>query len=353
MKLFFSRLMPGLLIVALLAAAGCSDSDDTDGDGFVSRVIDSVALAVAENLQETVLVEETEAEALVVAAVHEYDPTVRAISDIFIDNDVIYATADGALIVYDHSSKSDRILRSEEPLKAVEKHLGDIYVGGDNLFRLEGDSLVTVDGGMVGTINTLYSYGPNLMIGTTFGLYSKTVLGFFLLVDEMDITALVADERGLWVGTGGQGLYRYDGEEFHPRYLNRDRSLFEYVNCLDFNHDHLYLGTPNGLYIFDGGRWEELTTAEGLPSDDVRSIDASRWLVSIGTPSGTVSWFNGEFYPVDRIGEQPVEVVRAMERRIIVGTPDGALVMKSGPVVKTLVQMTPPGEQELAAKTSF
>jgi len=334
-----------LLLGGGLLLAGCSSNDKPEPKGLVKRTVDSVALAVVETLYpDSVEIPQLE---VTEPFVPELD-VQNDFSDLVVVGRVVYAASDNGLVIYDLSDGTETIIETPDRINAVAWHAGRVYVGGDDLYELSIDSLITVDDGLVGAINSLHSYGPTLMVGTTFGLYSKTVLGFFLLLDEMDITSLASGNNGLWVGTGGQGLYWYNGREFKQRYLARDRSLFDTVNCLAFNHDHLYMGTPDALYVYDGGRWKTLTIADGLPSNNVRSIDASRWVVHVGTDQGLVTYFENKISPVDRLDTQPVEAVRVMGQKVLVGTAGDGLLLKSGPVVKTLVKSQHDTETEIA-----
>jgi ligand-binding sensor domain-containing protein len=186
--------------------------------------------------------------------------------------------------------------------------------------------------------NELCSFNYQLLIGTQCGLFTNSIFGNDLLMDDVSVTAMVADNAGVWVGTGGQGLYRWDGVDFQKRYLSRDPSLFDHINTLDFKHDHLYAGTRNGLHIYDGGSWETLTVEDGLPGNNVIDIDASNWVVYIATDNGIVSCFNYDFMPVAKLENTAAEAVLAKDRKVYVGTCEQGIQMKSGPVLKTLVE---------------
>jgi len=211
--------------------------------------------------------------------------------------------------------------------------------------------LAPVEDEVPGQINALCSYGPSLMIGSTEGLFARSILGCVSLLEDVEVTALVADNDGLWIGTDGQGVYRWDGEEYSQRYLARDSSLFNHVTALAFNHNHLYLGTVNGMFVFDGGRWETVSTEQGLPNDVITSIDAAGWVVYVGTPDGMVSWFNQEINPVARMEGRTITSICRAGSRIIAGTDEHGLVIKTGPAIKTLVEPWKNEAAELASTT--
>jgi len=228
--------------------------------------------------------------------------------------------------------------------------LGDeVYVGGDNLYRLESDTLATIETGLTGIVTVLYYDGPVLMVGTTHGLYARTEFGTVGLLDDIDVSAIVRDHDCLLVGTNGQGLFRYDGEDFVKRYLKRDPSLLDVITTLAFNHNHLYVGTPDAFFIYDGGRWQELTPDDGLPSGNVRSIDASGWVIYVATDRGVVSWFDGQLSPAAHLEQQPAELVRVDRQRLLIGTSSEGLLVRSGPVLKPLVNRLPRREPDIAS----
>ena len=88
------------------------------------------------------------------------------------------------------------------------------------------------------------------------------------------VQALVTSRSGLlWVGTE-QGLYRLEGERLLPFAAPAGRP----VNVLALHEDargYLWVGTESqGLLRLDPGRehWRAFSTADGLPDDDVYSI---------------------------------------------------------------------------------
>ena len=334
-----------MLGAAVLLIAGCTGDDGDRNPGIVQEMVDSVATAFAENIAHASLASSQTESALPSAEVGvvEDEPRFPEISDFILVEGRLYATYDGGVLIYDTKSGDLTDVRNGEEFNAVVSHNLKVYVGGENLYTLVDSTLEPVDIELEGVIDELCSFNYQLLIGTRCGLFTNSIFGNDLLLDDVSVSAMVADDAGVWVGTAGQGLYRWDGVDFRKRYLSRDPSLFDYVNTLDFKHGHLYAGTVNGLHIYDGGRWETLTTEDGLPGDNVIDIDASNWVVYVATDRGIVSCFNYDFIPVPKLEEVVAEVVLAQNRRIYVGTSDMGLLMKSGPVLKTLVE---PDEQE-------
>lgn len=80
------------------------------------------------------------------------------------------------------------------------------------------------------------------------------------------VRCLYLDRDGyLWVGTGGSGLYRFDGSDFVPFTMAQGLPS----NCIEaISQDEegvLWLATLNGLSRYDGQKFTNYGVAEGLP----------------------------------------------------------------------------------------
>jgi len=342
-RISLTALALGLLALTVLTV-GCTSDNNQPKSSLVKEVADSVGSVFVQSVLESALVQN----AAVVDTVtgENSGKTITDIADMIIVEPNMYAVFDGGVIVYDFLNKSQEIIRVDDKLEAIILHDEKIYVGGSNLYTLSDNeaALIKVTDEFAGIITGLYSYDHRLMVGTTNGLYSTGIFGKELLYDDIAVSAMAADEGGLWVGTDGQGLYRWNGEEFKKRYLLRDTTMFDNVNTLDFRHNHLYVGTVNGLHIYDGGSWENLSIEDGLPSDNVRSIDASGWVIYIATDAGVISYFNGDFMPVNKLDDKNVSVVKYRKKRIVAATDFDGILYKSGNLLKTIV--APTGAQD-------
>lgn len=349
---FVFTLLAGMAGMSMVLV-GCADDTDADATpGVFAEMIDSVAAAVAENIVDSQVARVRSTPTIELAVKRDYTETgLPPVNDLFFDGDFVWAAFNGGLLKYELGSGEYSVTPAEDNLRALAVHGDGIFVGGDRLYQLTDAGLAPVEDDVPGQINTLCSYGPSLMIGSTEGLFAHSILGCVSLLEDVAVTALVADNDGLWIGTDGQGVYRWDGEEYRERYLARDSSLFDYATALAFAHNHLYLGTPNGMFVFDGGRWETVSAEQGLPNDVITSIDAAGWVVYVGTPDGMVSWFNQEVNPVARMEGQAITSICRAGSRIIAGTDEHGLVIKAGPSIKTLVEPWKTGASELASTT--
>lgn len=101
------------------------------------------------------------------------------------------------------------------------------------------------------------------------------------------VISATIDRSGVkWFGTWGGGLSRFDGKRFR-NYTTADGLAGNVVNALTLDdHGILWIGTDGGVSRFDGKRFENLTVREGLFGNHVYSIavgpDGSKWFGTFG-----------------------------------------------------------------------
>ncbi len=324
----------GAAVIVMITAAvmfGCSGKDDK---GAVPADRELVSQVVAGDNQFPPRPMEGVGRKV---ALSDSSAAAYPINDLLPVGKVVYAACDGALIIRNLNEKTNSAVVVPDRLRAMVSHEGQIFTGGEKLYQLVDDQLVPTPDQPESPISVLYSYGDALMIGTDCGLYSRTPVGLVKVNDSLPVSALMADTEALWVGTDGDGLYRWDGTSFQQRFLTRDELLFNNVTALAYNHKHLYLGTDHGLFIYDGGRWEPFDSTNGLPSNMVTSIDASDWTVYIGTDKGLMSYYDKVFSVVEGFAGQQIVEARKVGRKLVVATQDQGLFVKVGDKVTALV----------------
>jgi len=345
-------------IVALVAfafgivAVGCSGEDQEETrtpvmQQVAERVAESVATQVTEAafaVADDTLLEltvEPVSEETIETEPAELEPFEAPSGQLITIGNKTYIATGTRLVIYNWDNRTDQTIETETALAAVAVHAEKVYVGGEGLYVLENDQLVPVVSEIEGTISSLLSFKYRLLVGTDQGLYSRSVFGDEKLLPDVAISALASDDLGVWVGTAGDGLYRWNGVDFKARYLARDRSLMAHVTALDFGKNHLYVGTPDGLFIYDGGRWEEKTAADGLPSGAITALDASYWVVAIGTDAGVATFFNEEFDTVGPLEQTRAAALARVDKQLLVLTDGGELKIKVGPAVRPLIRSNP------------
>jgi len=322
----------GAIAILSLVIVGCSSDKAPEQGSVVNRVVGEITDTVVDN------VIDAQFAANQVELDNYTENRFGGIADVLVEDSVIYAAFECGLIVYNLTDSAHRAFDAGEQLNALAVHDGHIYVGGTNLFVFENGALRTAGRYFDKPITAMQSYDGKLMIGTGDGLYAKAGREYELVRENIPVSALTADESGLWVGTDGAGLFRMEGESFKKRYLLRDTSIFDDVNCLDYSRGYVYAGTDDALYIFDGGKWDTWTVANGLPSNVIRDIDAAGWMVYIATDNGVTGMFDNNLYPARSLENKIVNVIQRIDNKVIAGTDRDGLLMKSGASLMTLVE---------------
>lgn len=338
-----------VLMIAAAALTGCSDQADSQQPTPMQKLTHTISATVAESVIQAVKADaDTTAAETDTLAPMEAKPnaefamvnkaTGNPVEDMIVIGTSVFALTDEGVVVFDFVSRSQRLIASEHRLSAIASHAGKLYVGGDGLYVVEDSTLEAVDIDIATDITSLEGFSFRLLVGTENGLYSRSIFGDEVLLEGLPISAIVSTGDDVWVGTEGSGLYQFDGVDFKQRYLSRDPSILDHVTALDYQYSHLYVGTLDGLFVFDGGRWEEYNTADGLPSPTITSIDASDWVVIVGTEYGVTSLFNRNILPLGKLDAVNAASVARYGKKILVGTADGELLVKAGPVVRPLIR---------------
>lgn len=226
-----------------------------------------------------------------------------------------------------------------------------MWVSTDNngLYLLSSDGTSSVHynpdetPGMPRTFTALYSSpSTSLLLGTFFdGLYTLADKKISILNPEIKFIFDIqpADNGNLWIATMGDGMYYYNpstreaihyGEEWNRTAKDGEKIGNKYMSCIRQIGSRLYVGTYDGLDIFDvksgvinnrkkilqrivithltehkGKIWvttnkglysvntknletEHFTTADGLPINSLKSIVADNDKLWIGSDNGLV-----------------------------------------------------------------
>ena len=157
----------------------------------------------------------------------------------------------------------------------------------DQTLRKEVISAIAVDhaGNLwVGTNQGLRRYGPNFQVRS---------LGAF----NSQPRALLVDRHGVvWIGTGSDGLVRYQGSRF-TRLRKQDGLASDRVISLAESDDgSLWVGTEDGLSQLSDVKFPILSSPEGLVHEGCLAVaaapDGSLWA---GTPDGASHYRDGKF----------------------------------------------------------
>jgi len=338
--------LAGMALGMALLITGCS-SDEQKGakgesvtDVLVDNLVESTFAAVEpESVDVAYAVDSGNSPQEVTIDSDIVEQDGPAVLDMVLKDNTIHAIVEGGILLHDLTDGNNLLIPFDEPIGAIADLGEKILVGGNNLYTLDGDVLSDEDYqlNLSGPITVLHRHGLNLLIGTTDGLYQLSIGGIRELAQGIHVSALASDfNGGIWVGTGGDGLYFWNGEQFRKRYLSRDSTLFDNVTALTYNHNHLYLGTDRGFYVYDGGRWQPYDLADGLPSETITFINADDWVIKVGTARGAVTFFNNEFKLMPRFERLVVNRLIKADGKYLAATANSGLVMISGGLITTL-----------------
>jgi|GEM_PF-6085280 len=154
-----------------------------------------------------------------------------------------------------------------------------------------------------------------------------------LIKPDLLVTAMVFCPDGLWVGTDGDGLWRFDGEIWQKRFLRSDTNAFDYITALSYRWPHLMVGTPEGLHRFDGGIWETHTGQQSdFPGGWITDIAFANHRWHIGTvDNGLWVLMGTSFSPVEALVGTSVTRIRVFRNDLYVGTQcSGVYVRRAG-----------------------
>jgi signal transduction histidine kinase/ligand-binding sensor domain-containing protein len=116
---------------------------------------------------------------------------------------------------------------------------------------------------------------------------------------DADVTAAFEDrEGGLWVGTRGGGLAQFTDRTLDTHVVPPELRREMITSVAEDGSGAVWLGTRDGAVRWQHNRAQRLTTADGLPSDNVHSVLPGRsgemW---IATNKGLVRWRDGQVDP--------------------------------------------------------
>lgn len=230
-----------------------------------------------------------------------------------VDRRVWVATFEGLVSYARASGRWSVVPELQEPspakVQALESVGDDLYAGtlGDGLLRLHDGVWESVsDGAYPGRfVNCLNADGARLLVGTMdLGLLVlDTATGRFTSLSSRapdftarNVTTVLADRGRVWIGTYGEGLWKWEGDRI-SRY-GRDTGEIgdDWVLASCRAAGGVWFGTfgAGASFVGDDGRWRRLGAAEGLPSLDVAAIAWRAPFVFFGTlGAGVCAYWEG------------------------------------------------------------
>ena len=196
----------------------------------------------------------------------------------------------------------------DEKVEALCDVQGILYVGtlGGGLWRSRGDTWERIRQGVLpgNFVNSLSVREDHLLIGTlNLGLIVMSLeTGRIFSFDSINpnlrarnvITLLAENEDTLWIGTYGEGLYRWKrGEDTIERFgRNSGEIADDWVLCSVAAASGLYFGTFGGgvsRFVPEQERWERIGLRQGLSALDISSVTYAAPRLFFGTLGSGIS----------------------------------------------------------------
>jgi ligand-binding sensor domain-containing protein/signal transduction histidine kinase len=236
----------------------------------------------------------------------------------------------------------DGLLQSEV-WSILEDRDGYLWIGGAHgLSRWDGIDIINFQSHPEVADNPIIAIHQDadgaLYLGTAKGVKIYKERKFECLHDSLAnkvVMAITEDQDGrLYFGTARRGVFRY-----HQGQLERVDEKGELhgrlVNALYLtSEDLLYVGTSNGLSIYDDGTWTTLTTADGLANNsvlDILEFKGGRWY--IGTAKGLNVFDGGTVESITSIGDRRVKSIHGRrDGAMYLGTDRGIAILEDDTV---------------------
>jgi hypothetical protein len=198
---------------------------------------------------------------------------------------------------------------SPAKVQALETLSGDLYAGtlGDGLLRLRDGVWETVsDGGYPGRfVNCLAADAGRLLVGTMdHGLLILDArAGRFESLSARhpaftahNVTTVLVDRSRVWIGTYGEGLWRWEGGTITRYGKDTGEIGDDWVLASCRVAGGVWFGTfgAGASFVGDDGEWRRLGVADGLPSLDVSAIAWRPPFLFLGTlGAGVCAYWEG------------------------------------------------------------
>jgi ligand-binding sensor domain-containing protein len=105
-----------------------------------------------------------------------------------------------------------------------------------------------------------------------------------------DVTAISGEQGKIWIGTSKKGIIERNSEGKIINTYNQSGSglIDDHINCISVdNRNNKWIGTDQGISIFDGFEWQTITRDDGISSNKIKTIVFTEDnLAYIGTDKG-------------------------------------------------------------------
>lgn len=206
------------------------------------------------------------------------------------------------------SSRWRKIGFFDEKIEALCAVRETLYVGtlGAGLWRSRGDKWEKISrGGLPGEfVNSLAAGDDHLLIGTLnlglilMSLKTERIFSFDSINSNLrarNVISLLPDgEDTVWIGTYGEGLYRWKSRENTIEHFSKASGEIadDWVLCAVRADSGLYFGTFGGgvsRFLPEQERWERIGLRQGLSALDISSVSYAAPCLYFGTLGSGIS----------------------------------------------------------------
>ncbi len=229
--------------------------------------------------------------------------------DLFVFNDVLYASSDNGVFTFDVSVPGNYLAIDTihyysvvgQAKRAIVEDFDNIWIAGTTGLMIY--KLGIVEDTLLTSVNVRDLFFDNftnkVFVATDEGIYvyDATNTNTPILYNQSnsdlstnDINSVFFDKKqNLWVGTNTEGTYKLDSNSVWTNYnlINGDLYSNTVNDITEDLNGNIWLATDNGITYYDNARWKTFTTTNGITSSIVNSVsvdyDGDFWL---GTSNG-------------------------------------------------------------------
>lgn len=238
------------------------------------------------------------------------------------EKSILVSTLGSGVIQIELSENLDKVLSAkhydinsglpDNDVKTVYQDVeGNYWFGmyGKGILMMSSNSIGYYSPGKTGqTNNILYikNIDNNYLLGTPEGFHifdesagkSLSFTTLKNLVGQTEIKSyFLDDDRNLWIGTGGNGLYLRDKTGSVRRFYKSGDSGLDDIKDIEMDSKYIWLATTNGVVVLDksGNVKKKFDINNGLPHNSINKILLSGGNAYIGTESDKLFKIDSNF----------------------------------------------------------
>ena len=126
----------------------------------------------------------------------------------------------------------------------------------------------------------------------------------------------------IWIGTDGNGLSRFDGQNF-INYNSSDGLVNNSIKCItELSNDYIAIGTSSGVSLFNGHSFQTLDNNLNI-NDILESNSNSLWFAS---DKGLIKYNDGVLHVpayFEKLKDKKVSSLISFDNGLLIGTDSG------------------------------